>query len=124
MPEGGEVNNREWLYSLDVADLSDWFDAEHVETGTGRGCPGYDADRNYCKYHAQDFELNDATVSRLKRENAKISAERDDWRRWCKNSEEDFNRLQDAYDELIGKCAELCSLCGFSMVDASGEVVG
>lgn len=26
------MNNREWLYSLDVADLSDWFDAEHVET--------------------------------------------------------------------------------------------
>ena len=23
------MNNREWLYSLDVADLSDWFDAEH-----------------------------------------------------------------------------------------------
>jgi len=26
------TTNREWLYSLDVADLSDWFDAEHVET--------------------------------------------------------------------------------------------
>lgn len=25
------MNNREWLYSLDVADLADWFDAEHVE---------------------------------------------------------------------------------------------
>lgn len=25
------TTNREWLYSLDVADLSDWFDAEHVE---------------------------------------------------------------------------------------------
>lgn len=23
------MNNREWLYSLDVADLADWFDAEH-----------------------------------------------------------------------------------------------
>lgn len=23
------ATNREWLYSLDVADLSDWFDAEH-----------------------------------------------------------------------------------------------
>ena len=28
------MNNREWLYSLDVADLSDWFDAEHVESPT------------------------------------------------------------------------------------------
>ena len=26
------TTNREWLYSLDVADLADWFDAEHVET--------------------------------------------------------------------------------------------
>lgn len=25
------MTNREWLYSLDVADLADWFDAEHVE---------------------------------------------------------------------------------------------
>lgn len=25
------TTNREWLYSLDVADLPDWFDAEHVE---------------------------------------------------------------------------------------------
>lgn len=25
------MNNREWLYSLDVADLADWFDAEHVD---------------------------------------------------------------------------------------------
>lgn len=25
------TTNREWLYSLDVADLSDWFDAEHVD---------------------------------------------------------------------------------------------
>ena len=26
------MKNREWLYSLDVADLADWFDSEHVET--------------------------------------------------------------------------------------------
>lgn len=25
------TTNREWLYSLDVADLADWFDAEHAE---------------------------------------------------------------------------------------------
>ena len=29
------TTNREWLYSLDVADLADWFDAEHVETPNG-----------------------------------------------------------------------------------------
>lgn len=26
------ATNREWLYSLDVADLADWFDSEHVES--------------------------------------------------------------------------------------------
>lgn len=25
------TTNREWLYSLDVADLADWFDAQHVD---------------------------------------------------------------------------------------------
>ena len=25
------TTNREWLYSLDVADLADWFDSEHVD---------------------------------------------------------------------------------------------
>lgn len=25
------ISNREWLYSLDVADLAEWFDAEHVD---------------------------------------------------------------------------------------------
>lgn len=25
------ATNREWLYSLDVADLADWFDAEHID---------------------------------------------------------------------------------------------
>jgi ribosomal protein S27AE len=29
--------NREWLYSLDPIDLSEWFDAEHV-SGNERGC--------------------------------------------------------------------------------------
>ena len=29
------MNNREWLYSLDVADLADWFDSEHESTLDG-----------------------------------------------------------------------------------------
>ena len=29
------ISNREWLYSLDVADLADWFDAEHAEHKDG-----------------------------------------------------------------------------------------
>ena len=45
-----------------------------------RTCPGYDPERNRCNYHAQDFELNDSTVSRLKRENAKLSSDELHWR--------------------------------------------
>lgn len=45
-----------------------------------RKCPGYDPDEHRCNYHAQDFELNDSTVSRLKRENAKLSSDELHWR--------------------------------------------
>lgn len=31
--------------------------------------------------------------------------------------------LQAAYDALTAKCAELCRLCGFEMVDAAGEAI-
>ncbi len=36
---------------------------------------------------------------------------------------EQRDRLQADYDALVGKCAELCALCGFTMVDANGEAV-
>ena len=36
----------------------------------------------------------------------------------CDNAE-----LQAAYDAITAKCAELCRLCGFEMVDAAGEVI-
>ena len=34
-----------------------------------------------------------------------------------------YDDLQADYDAMVAKCAELCTLCGFSMVDAAGEVV-
>lgn len=42
-----------------------------------RTCPGYDPERHYCNYHAQDFELNDRTVNELKRENQALEAQLD-----------------------------------------------
>ncbi|MBR2804130.1 MAG: hypothetical protein IKE20_03160 [Eggerthellaceae bacterium] len=36
----------------------------------------------------------------------------------------DRDELQSAYDEMVRVAADLCRACGFSMVDASGEVVG
>jgi hypothetical protein len=41
------------------------------------GCPGYDAPSHRCRYHDQDFELNDRTVNALKRENAKLQEQID-----------------------------------------------
>jgi len=40
-----------------------------------RKCPGYDPELHYCRYHAQDFELNRQTVIRLKRENADLQSQ-------------------------------------------------
>ena len=77
-------SNREWLNDLAANNpqkLNTWFEAEHVdEIGSERKCPGYDPKNNYCRYHAQNFELNDATVSRLKRENHELAKERDEWK--------------------------------------------
>lgn len=59
----------------------------------------------------------------------------DELRAWFESEHEDYSQarlaklvgqrdeLQEAYDELVGKCAELCAACGFAMVDASGEVI-
>lgn len=59
---------------------------------------------------------HDADAARLQRENMQLArdlgecmAERDE--------------LQAAYDEMAAIAADLCRACGFSMVDASGEVV-
>ena len=60
-----------------------------------RRCPGYDPENHRCNYHAQDFELNHQTVSRLKRENAGLRSERD--------------QLQVRVDELERENAKLSS---------------
>ena len=39
------TTNREWLYALDVADLTDWFDAEHLDDdGVSRSNDGVAAE--------------------------------------------------------------------------------
>ena len=57
-----------------------------------------------------DAEHDDGTVaSGLAVALANVTVERDE--------------LQEAYDEVAGIAADLCRACGFSMVDAAGEVV-
>lgn len=55
------TTNREWLYSLDVADLSDWFDAQHVDdNGT------FSAENDVS---AGAVDANDANAAQDSREN-------------------------------------------------------
>ena len=45
------------------------------------------------------------------------------YQRKCRELEAANAEMQVTLDELADKCAELCLLCGFSMVDANGEVI-
>ena len=56
-----------------------WLDRQAAITRAElQGCPGYDADRHYCKYHANDFELTREQVCELKREVSRLERERDE----------------------------------------------
>ena len=56
-----------------------WLDRQAAITRAETcGCPGYDADRHYCKYHANDFELTREQVCDLKREVSRLERERDE----------------------------------------------
>lgn len=54
------TTNREWLYSLDVADLADWFDAEHVDAN--------DVLTSKSDVRAESVDANDVDVSQDSRE--------------------------------------------------------
>ena len=56
-----------------------WLDRQAAITRAEmQGCPGYDADRHYCKYHANDFDLTLEQVCDLKREVSRLERERDE----------------------------------------------
>ena len=101
---------------------------QQVDELSERKCPGYDPKRHYCKYHAQDFELNGATVRKLKRENAELRRKveslteqngdlREEWRRVCKERTNLARDLADSdargekYRALVGQ-----------MLDATHEI--
>lgn len=140
------MTNREWLYSLQPAELAAWFEAEH-------------ADELHDVAHESERVTKTVGMSleKLQRENMALArdlgecmAERDELRarrscpgydadaHSCRYHAVDFeltreavnmlkreNRdLQRAYDEITGIAADLCRACGFSMVDAAGEAVG
>lgn len=95
--------------------------AARLEELESRKCPGYDADKHYCNYHAQNFELNDATVSRLKRENAKLSSDELHWRTEAETlsgklesmtkSKEHFQRIAGKHSTTIQKLKRKLKEC-------------
>jgi FtsZ-binding cell division protein ZapB len=79
----------------EIAELQSKLDELERENAklSERKCPGYDADTHYCNYHAQDFELNDKTVSRLKRENAKLSSDELHWHSQAEHYRNMYERM-------------------------------
>ena len=72
---------------VSVDEMHGWLDRQAAITRAEMcGCPGYDAERHYCKDHANDFDLTREQVCDLKREVSRLERERDE--------------LQDANDEL------------------------
>ena len=80
--------------------------AEKLETLEKRKCPGYDPETHTCNYHAQDFELNDKTVSRLKRENARLSSDELHWHSEADRLAGELERERKLNGELLGACGE------------------
>lgn len=103
------TTNRDWLYSLDVADLADWFDAEHVENQDGT----LDGDtaalnakiaelerklRISWEYECKFQDERDVLQARVD----ELTAERDNWKANCEDWKKDCER----YREKFGKCLD------------------
>lgn len=83
------MNNREWLYSLDVADLADWFDSEHDSTLDG------------------DTAALNAKIAELEKKlrigwecECKLQAERDKARKECERYRSLFGKALDYADAI------------------------
>ena len=106
----------------DVNTVFGWLDRQAAITERGmKAC--------LMKHNDKIAELQ-ATRYDLETRNRKLQAkvdelerERDYWKLHTDCWADKRAELQTDYDALVNKCAELCSLCGFSMVDASGEVI-
>ena len=97
------ITEREILSHPDERDEQIAELQQQVDELSERKCPGYDQTRHYCKYHAQDFGLNDRTVSRLKRENSALARDLAE----CERMREG---LRARLSEAIGKASEIAAL--------------
>lgn len=83
------TTNREWLYSLDVADLADWFDSEHESTLDG------DTDALERKSADLIYEYYKPMVAELQAKVDELTAERDKLRSQICKLEDDLVRAND-----------------------------
>ena len=97
------ITEREILSHPDERDEQIAELQQQVDELSERKCPGYDPTRHYCKYHAQDFGLNDRTVSRLKRENSALARD-------LAECERMRDGLRARLSEAIGKASEIAAL--------------
>ena len=84
------TTNREWLYSLDVADLAAWFDAEHVET---------------------EERALDGDTAALNAKIAELTAERDTLQGALDIAVQNESKLEAERDELKGQVFTLKGEC-------------
>lgn len=115
------MNNREWLYSLDVADLADWFDAEHAEhqdgTLDGDTEPENEDSRerleaeieSYSAFDIMDTITLDMVIGWLDRQAAITEREcrKPNWS-YCETCEalEKLTAERERYREKFGKCID------------------
>ena len=108
------MNNREWLYSLEPSALAEWFGKEHqapadYTCGVFSQSSDSDSETGATAAHTASERPQTEYELAIARKLGECMAERDE--------------LQAAYDEITGIAADLCRVCGFSMVDVNGEVV-
>ena len=119
--EGQMTTNREWLYSLDVADLADWFDAEHVENQEqaldGDTEPENEDSRerleaeieSYSAFNIMDTITLDMVIGWLDRQAAITEREcrKPNWS-YCETCEalEKLTSERERYREKFGKCLD------------------
>lgn len=89
------TTNREWLYGLDVADLADWFDAEHVDAN--------DVSTRKGDVRADDVCANDAKVD--SREQLEAWAHEEIAEKWAQSDREVTMIMDDMLDMLDRQAA-------------------
>lgn len=111
------TTNREWLYSLDVADLADWFDAEHVNANDTLSAEN--------DVSADSVDANDANAMQDSREKLEEDARALQTRIWRAGANSDGISLTHII-ELLDRQAEiteheLCKQCDWPSLAAQPD---